>query len=110
MPRKEVFIDFDGTITSSHGFNHPPKEGAVEAINTLYDSEECFIVIYSCRANPQVCDPTDVLKMKRYLDQHGIKYHGIEPGKPHFTYIIDDRSLNPNLTTWANIQSTIMDK
>lgn len=105
---KEVFIDFDGTISPEHGFNKEPEADVIDTINELYDSGECTIVIYSCRANPEICDPSDVAKMEQYLSLHGIKYHRVEPNKPHFHVIIDDRSFNPTLVSWTRIRDLIL--
>lgn len=107
MEKKEVFIDFDGTITESHGFNSPVKNGAIESIKKLFVSGKFIIVIYSCRANSDICDPTDIDKMQKYLKIHDIPYHRIEYGKPHFHYIIDDRSYNPKSTPWEDIATIL---
>ena len=110
MERKtmiRVFIDCDNTITPVHGFSEPPSKETIDSINKLYDSGRYEIIIYSCRANPEICDPSDVKKMTTYLIQNGIRFHKIEPNKPLFDYIIDDRSLNPKLMSWADIENII---
>jgi hypothetical protein len=103
-----VFIDFDGTITPVHGFSEEPSEEVVRAINELYDSGFYEIVIYSCRANIEICDHSDVEKMEEYLKRNGIKYHRVQEGKPLYNYIIDDRAFNPNTTPWEKICDTIL--
>ena len=103
-----VFIDFDGTITPTHGFLDAPEKEVVRVINELYDSGFHEIVIYSCRANPEVCNPSDVEKMERYLKRHGVKYHRVQEGKPLYDYIIDDRAFNPSATPWEEIRDTIL--
>ena len=107
---QSVYIDFDGTITPVHGFSEDPKPEVINTINEWYDSGEIEVVIYSCRANPEVCDPDDVQKMVKYLRQNGIRYHRIEPNKPHFRWLVDDRALNPNLTSWQDINRIIQNK
>lgn len=102
----EIFIDFDGTITQEHGFTDP-RPDAIDVINRLYDAGH-IIVIYSCRANPQICPPEDVDKMKRYLSSHGIKYSRIEPNKPVFSLLIDDRAMNPLIHGgWSNLEQIL---
>lgn len=104
---REIFIDFDGTITQFHGFEHPPQENAVETINHLYDAG-FGIVIYSCRSNTEVCDPIDHKKMVLYLEKYGIKFHRIQIGKPYYTLIIDDKALNPSIG-WDNIGKFLLE-
>ena len=105
-----IFIDFDGTITpvDTHGFLDAPEAETVRIINELYDSGFHEIVIYSCRGNIEICDPSDVEKMERYLKLHGVKYHRVQEGKPLYDYIIDDRAFNPSATPWEEIRDTIL--
>lgn len=104
---RKVYIDCDSTITPVHGFSEPPEKTTIDSINSLYDSGQYEIVIYSCRANPNICDPSDVKKMTTYLTQNGIRFHRVEPNKPLFDYLIDDRTLNPQLISWSDITNII---
>jgi predicted mannosyl-3-phosphoglycerate phosphatase (HAD superfamily) len=104
---REIFIDFDGTITNFHGFDRDPAENAVETINKLYDAG-FGIVIYSCRSNPEICSHEEHLKMVNYLTRNGIKFHRIEFDKPYYTLIIDDKAINPNIG-WDNIGKFLLD-
>lgn len=125
--RTEVFIDFDGTITDSVvGTEGPPQSHCVETINSLYDSGKYEIVIYSCRSNPEFsgsitkkragngatalelkwAKETIQEEMMTYLHDHGIKFHRVEPNKPHYHIIIDDRAMNPK-QGWLEIGKEI---
>lgn len=105
---REIFVDYDGTISLDHFPKPqitPPNSSCIETINGLYDAG-FKIVIYSCRANPeiQLYDPTGqnrdretlsqeaTQEMIEYLNKHGIKYHEIRRDKPLYTYLIDDRA------------------
>ena len=99
--KQSVFIDFDQTISPIHGFDIPPELKTVNAITALHAKYK--IVIYSCRANLEVCDHLDYVKMLRYLDVYNIPYDSVRRDKPLFNYIIDDRSYNPLRTSWDDI-------
>lgn len=94
-------IDFDGTISPVHGFDHPPFEIVVNSIKKLF--EQYVIGIYSCRFNLQICDKRDGENVIKYLKQYGIPYDFIHYGKPIFTAVIDDRAFNPNHVGWDKI-------
>lgn len=104
MKNKEVIlIDFDGTISPSHGFTEVPLPDTVSAIKKLY--EKYTIGIYSCRFNLEICDRKDGEKVIEYLKKYEIPYDFIEYDKPLFKAIIDDRSYNPNIFSWLQIQN-----
>ena len=103
-----IYVDFDGTISNDHGFGDP-MNGSIDTINALYDAGH-HIVIYSCRSNSSVCDPVDHDRMISYLKKYGVKYHHVEHGKPHFTYIIDDRSINPKELGWDSIKEKLLNE
>lgn len=104
--KKTIFIDFDGTITkTAHGVFAAPMDGAIDSIRKLY--EEFRIVIYSCRANMDICDVAAVAEMKNYLNKYDIPYHEIKYGKPYYDFIIDDRSLNPLIGGWDKLTQII---
>lgn len=126
----DIYIDFDGTITDPNlsfedAIQAPPQVGSVETIRKLYDAGHT-ISIYSCRSNVEVVgnikrkmlsvNPTTLEiqwvahtleeEMVSFLKQHKIPYHNIVRNKPHYTYIIDDRAINPKLG-WDKILASI---
>lgn len=96
-----IFIDFDKTISPIHGFTEKPTEDCINCIKELYLKYK--IVIFSCRANNQICDESDIHKMINYLHEHDVPFHAIQTDKPLYDYIIDDRSINPVVTAWKDI-------
>jgi len=100
-----VAIDFDGTIVE-HGYPGIGKlfDYAKEMINWLYDSNNYYIIIWSCRA------AKDEQDMIQFLNDNGIKYHAVNencpeflsvcnsethgtPRKIYYDVLVDDRSL-----------------
>ena len=103
-----LFIDFDKTISPIHGFNVTPDKNVVDCVNKL--SEKYKIVIFSCRANEDICSKNDLNLMCDYLTAHGIKYDEIYFDKPLYFAIIDDRSFNPLHKSWDEITEELMRK
>lgn len=99
-------IDFDGTISPTHGFSMPPTLAAVDAIKKLF--ERYTIGIYSCRFNSEICDRVDGLNVIEYLKKYDIPFDFIQYGKPLFTALIDDRAYNPNHIGWDKIESVFI--
>lgn len=93
-----IFVDFDKTITTDHLvnlINNPPRKNVIDYIEKMYNKGN-IIIIYSCRSNPDICDPSDEARMKQYLSLHNIKYHSICRDKPYYDIIIDDKAINPD--------------
>lgn len=101
MFKPTLLIDFDGTITKERGFNSAPDERAVAALNIL--KEKYRLVIYSCRANWDVCSREESELLKKYLMEHEIPYDEIHTRKPAFFALIDDRCINPTEMPWDSI-------
>jgi len=102
MKNKEVIlIDFDGTISPSHGFTEAPLSDAISAIKKLY--QNYTIGIYSCRFNLEICDRKDGEKVIEYLKKYEIPYDFIQYDKPLFKAVIDDRAYNPDHIGWSGI-------
>lgn len=108
MFKPSILIDFDKTISPIHGFEEPPNPEAIELINRF--KEKYKIVIYSCRANPDVCTEAEYLCLLEYLNVHNIYYDEIARDKPLFVAIIDDRAFNPLFTDWKIIEKIIEEK
>lgn len=93
-----IFVDFDGTLYEGHHSEFDlwtkPNGRVANIIRELY-KEGNEIVMYSCRSNPEICDIKDEAEMIMWLKKNDIPYHRIEPDKPYFDYLIDDRALNP---------------
>lgn len=100
-----IFIDFDKTISPIHGFTEKPTDECINCIKQLYLKYK--IVIFSCRANNKICDPSDMEKMIKYLHYYDIPFHAIQTDKPLYDYIIDDRSINPNIISWHDIEKML---
>jgi hypothetical protein len=103
------FIDFDGTVCP----DGDPQPECREVLKKLKEDNHT-IVMYSCRSNPScVFDHEQATKeMIEYLKKHDIPFDGIEPNKPFFNFIIDDRALGIPLTKagdvdWAKIKTLI---
>lgn len=104
--RVVLAIDFDGTIAVQ---DYPRIgiliEEAKEVINSLYDSGEYIIIIWSCR------DEKEELEMIKFLNENDIRYHYINENceefiqlrksynmevpkrKIYYDILVDDRAL-----------------
>jgi hypothetical protein len=94
-------IDFDGTISPTHGFTVAPTFEVVSAIKKLFEFYR--VGIYSCRFNMEICDRIDGDKVIQYLKRYDIPYDFIQYGKPLFAALIDDRAYNPDHIGWETI-------
>lgn len=94
------FIDFDGTVCP----NGPPTQECINFINKLKQHNHT-VVMYSCRSNPDCV--TDAVKatneMIKFLNYYKIPFDHIEPNKPFFNFIIDDRALGIPLDAKYNV-------
>lgn len=106
MRKPIVLIDFDKTITPIHGFSEPPVAEAVACINRLKDYFK--IVIFSCRANVEICNEAELIEMCDYLRKYEIHYDDILFDKPLFAGLIDDRTFNPNHISWKEIGDSLI--
>lgn len=101
------FIDFDGTICAGG----PPSPACIRTLKRL---KECHhtIVIYSCRSNPNAVDDAvgATNEMKDYLNLYQVPYDRIEPNKPFFNFIIDDRALGAPLNKNGDIDWEAINK
>lgn len=95
----QIIIDMDGTICEEkRQFSRclaAPKDGAVAAINGLYESGHT-IIIYSSRTWIEYEMTVD------WLARHGVKYHQLVMGKPVGDVWIDDRAVTCK-DNWAEI-------
>jgi len=86
-------IDIDGTLVTQQKPGEydkaVPLEGAIEAVNDLYDAGN-QIVLYTSRNYKYMRQTHDSLR------KFGFKFHHICFGKPHGDIIIDDRALRYN--------------
>jgi hydroxymethylpyrimidine pyrophosphatase-like HAD family hydrolase len=103
------FIDFDGTICPGG----PPTAACVRTIKKLKEHNHT-VVIYSCRSNPNCVEDAafETAEMVNFLKTYGIPFDRIEPNKPLFNFIIDDRALGVPLTPqhdvdWERIERLI---
>ncbi len=96
--RRNVAIDFDGTIHSyDQGWTGigdipgKPIPGAIEFIQKLL-SINVKVTIFSCRCNQLV----GIVAMQKWLEQYGIMPGQVafQPGKPPFHLLIDDHAVN----------------
>lgn len=104
MKKKVLAIDIDGTICDEEpqlrSFLAEPKEGAVKAINRLYD-EGYIIHLYSTRHSLQ-WEPT-----VEWLKKNNIKYHWLILGKTYADYYIDDKCI-PFHNNWDEISEKLL--
>lgn len=108
MFKPTILIDFDETITESRGFNDPPNQAAVNAINEL--KEKFKIVIFSCRANKNIRPALEELSLRDYLFRYKIHFDEISNHKPVFFAMIDDRCYNPTLRSWEEITKRLLEQ
>lgn len=92
--KKDIFFDIDGVITiETEGFSNAlylartPNTTIIELINVLYSRGEHKITLYTAR---HLCDRTVT---EYWLKLHGVKYHKLILGKPHYHILIDDRAF-----------------
>ena len=117
-----LYCDIDNTLTNpvestwspdnknhSHMSLHgkdwimPPDPERLRLVKAAY-AEGHRIVIWTCRTNPLVmgldhepgAQELLVEKVRQWLVYHNVPYHEIErTPKPFFTYLWDDRAVNP---------------
>ena len=104
--KPELFLDFDKTISPVHGFHAAPSEKVVNSIKKL--SEKYKIVIFSCRANPDICSKPEAIAMVEYLNRYNIVYDEIYYRKPLYAVLIDDRAYNPTQMSWDDITNELL--
>lgn len=115
FPRNRILVDFDGTLGPFKWPKLPDKPfpGVVEALREL-KSLGFQIVIFTTRAWPgwKEIDGEEfyvkqLLAVRLWLEDHNIPYDGITHEKLPCMFIIDDRSLNPDLLDWKKILEII---
>lgn len=102
----QIIVDLDGTIcTEERQFSRclaTPKEGAIEAINSLYDAGN-IIIIYSARTWVEYEMTVD------WLNRNGVRYHQLFMGKPIGDVWIDDRAITCK-DNWNDILHKLEEK
>lgn len=100
----QIIIDLDGTIcTEERQFSRclaKPKEGAVEAVNGLYDAGH-IIIIYTARTW------AEYEMTVNWLKENGVKYNQLFMGKPVGDVWIDDRAITCN-DNWKEIAEQLL--
>lgn len=110
----EVYVDFDKTIYHG-GLSEtpremtPPKQIVVRTLQQLH-AAGYKITLYSCRSNPEAVGSSMKANqltsyMQEYCDIHKIPYDKVEPFKPHFGILIDDRAVNG--TDWVEVRKAL---
>lgn len=105
---KRICIDMDGVICTIKKPDETyadvqPMEGAIEAINALYDAGH-YIILHTAR-HMKTCDGNTGKVIARvgaitldWLTRYNVKYHEIFFGKPWADIYIDDNAFH--LTNW----------
>lgn len=106
MFKPTILIDFDYTITKERELSSRPNEDMVSALLKLH--EKYRIVIYSCRANPDIFNVSEALELEEYLLKYNIPFDEIYTRKPIFYAVIDDRAFNPTQMPWKTITATLL--
>lgn len=113
-----IYVDFDHTI-SPNGYRYgpqkmdiPPYKGVIETLRE-FKAKGHRIVIFSCRANPDVVGD-DIVKAKvkdmtDYLNKHNIPYDEVFTQKPDYDVIIDDKAIHSN-DNWDEIRKTLEER
>ena len=83
-------VDIDGILCEPCDFlnyqNAVPKKQNIEAINNLY--QDNFIFLYTSRKK------IDKKETEQWLQDNGVKYHGIIYDKPQSDFYVDDLAIN----------------
>lgn len=117
FPRNRILVDFDGTLGPFRWPKMPDKPfpGVVDAIKEL-KSLGFQIVIFTTRAWPGWIDidghefyVKQLEDVRDCLERWSVPYDGITHEKLPCMFIIDDRSLNPDLISWERIMQIIRD-
>lgn len=103
MPRaKTIMVDLDGVICSEEQFHDRPLAtiipGAREALARLR-AAGYVVVVYTARSWGEY------RVTKKWLDDHGLEYDGLQMGKPVADLWIDDRALR--FTNWNDVLEQI---
>lgn len=110
-----IYIDFDHTI-SPNGYHYepqvldkPPYNGAAETIRALKGKGH-KIIIFSCRANPDVVGDDvvgmKIVEMTDYLRKHNIPFDDVFTKKPDYDRVIDDKALRCN-DNWNELRKEL---
>lgn len=89
-----IYCDIDNTICKTDGCDYAnavPINEHIHKINGLYDRGH-KITYWTARGSGTGKD-WSVITVKQ-LKEWGVKYHGVEFGKPLFDLFIDDRAIN----------------
>lgn len=103
-------IDFDGTIvTHAYPYIGDLKDGAKEAINSLY--KEWRIIIWTCRNNYELNSNVQehLERVEAFLEGNGIDFDRVDAGrqgKVLADFYIDDRAIEFK-DNWAHITSKL---
>jgi len=106
--KKTILVDVDGTLAHYDGWKgiHHIGDPFPHAKEFLFQLREKFeVAIWTTRCNldlnqkevpADVHDPQQYLidKVKGWLDEHGMEYDTILPGKPICAGFIDDRAIS----------------
>lgn len=95
-------IDIDGTVLTQQKPGEyekaVPLEGAIEAVNALYDAGH-QVVFYTSRNFKHLQQTYESLR------GFGFRFHHVSFGKPHGDIIVDDRALG--FRTWTEMVRAI---
>jgi D-sedoheptulose 7-phosphate isomerase len=89
-------FDIDGIICKTGGSNYTdssPNHDVIVNINTLYEQGH-VIKIFTGRGAVSGKDWKEFTR--KQLDQWGVKYTELIMGKPHFNYLLDDKTITMN--------------
>jgi len=91
----KIYIDIDGTICSQEKdySKAEPFHDRIEAYNKMYDLGN-EITYWTARGTTTGIDWRELTE--RQFKEWGVKYHGLEFGKPEFDFFIDDKAVKPN--------------
>ena len=91
---KDIFFDIDGVITiETAGWSkeaymaRTPNKKTIPLINYFYNRGKYKITLYTAR------HLEDREVTEKWLRIHGVKYHELILGKPHYDILIDDKAF-----------------
>lgn len=90
-----IYVDIDGTIATitpdANYSNAQPIQENIDYVNGLYEKGH-KIIYWTARGTETGIDWREVTVTQ--FKNWGVKYHGLEFGKPTYDLFIDDKAIN----------------
>lgn len=96
MSRSIARVDIDGTLCTNTDGRYEeakPIQEWIDYVNWLHDACGVTIILWTARGATSGIDWTE-LTLKQ-MNEWGVKFDALDTSKPHYDFVIDDKSLNP---------------